>query len=258
MASQQVTLTPVEDQARVELNQFGIAMIHSLSQYPGGQPGALPAVKDFQHIWNQDKVEIQSILTKVGSSVKWWKLTEDGLWGKNTAAAMGICCLLPGTPAPPLKSSGIAAWYAANQSVIDQAMMPTTVPAQVVTDAIKPPLATTPVAQQQTTQTAVATAQDGTSVVTQMATSTPTTTSAPAKRPAKREVQSTMVPDSAKKDITAAGATETQPIDVDFETGSAIIAAPTRSRVPWIAAGVGAVLLGGALWYMGGSRRRRA
>src|SRR5882672_4274237 len=112
-----ITLTPLEDQARVELNQYAIAMVRRLSAFPNGQPTALPEVKTFQTTWNNDKVEIASLLSKVGSSVRFFSLTADGLWGKNTAAAMAICCLLPGTPPPPTKSAGLAAWYAQNQSV---------------------------------------------------------------------------------------------------------------------------------------------
>jgi len=248
----------------VEMRGFAQRMIASVART--GTSASLPEVVDFQAAWNHAGPVVASVLKKLGSSRRWATLVVDGRYGPNTASA--LCTIICGGAigVPPTKASGMPVWYAQNKDAVDGLGPPTPEPLTSVLN--QPP----PVPVDDTADATAVLNSSGSTIRNTVPVGPPPSASPPPE-PVIIETRSSPIsngiippqtevigpaegPSSA--DVIAQQALE---IDTGYDfagdEGSTIISARPTSRVPWLAAGIGAVGLGGLLFWWTQRKGRR-
>jgi hypothetical protein len=92
--------------------------VYLMMQEIGAAKGAAKAyssVKLFQKIWNQSKGTVNHYSKAANLPFKWFKLTLDGKYGKNTAKALSFAT----STKTPTHTYELGAWYAKNHTLVD-------------------------------------------------------------------------------------------------------------------------------------------
>ena len=250
----------------LEMRGFAQRMIRALAVTGSG--AATPDVLEFQRAWNRNLPIIKSLLKKLGMPTSAAiKLVEDGKYGPNTSNALcGIICG-PGLSAkPPQRASGVPVWAVTNADYINALTPPVPEPAGSV---LNQPMPVPP----SSTSAADEALNSGGSVIRDVVPVAPSngaaSTSSPQVISTTTSHVPTGVPQPVAEVINAPGpqtpidqltADELAQLDVDtgFEGESVhIVSARPRSRVPWIAVGIGSVALGGLMYWWANRRKRR-
>jgi len=202
-----------------------------------GSGNYISDVLDFQNAWNRNHTLINTTLRRIGSSQRWFSLVEDGKFGPNTSRAARY--FMPGdTSSFPTRASAMPVWYAQNNGMVEDLVAPTS-----------PPLQATQIDPGATHDQAAVEGliNGGGSTVRNVV---PTSIPAPANsQPGPLEV--------VNREMPADAAVEIMNLDFDAESGSNVIGTRVASRVPWLAVGIGAIGLGGAMAYWLKKKKRR-
>ena len=223
--------------------------------------GRDPSVGDFQNAWNAAKPAIVA-----AGQFKFFTLTVDSAYGINTGNAMALTFGTKNVSAPPAHGSGMTAWYAQNQAVVD-GLPPRSTPATAqatITDpgqAGAPPPAPVQTAQQLPPQVVDAIQNSsGSTVVTATAVPPPQSTPTVTQVTMDTETLTVATPsvpahvDTGPAVLHDSGAI--QPVSVAMEP-TPVLGQRKPSKMPMIAVGVAALGLAGGLVYTARTRGRR-
>ena len=275
VAQQEPLLSPAEIGVSNSVAGAGQTMIGDVAR--SGSSQETQSVETFQILWNDYRDVLNGIFTKIGAGPVWFKLEEDGRYGKNTAKALGW--VTGGASAgfkssPPRYASGVPVWYAQNKDAVD-AMAPM----NIASDEMPPVNQPTgpPVPSGQVAQEEVDRARSG-ALVQDLVDPNGPVPAAPLTNPVcdpgvnlpagcgwTSPTAWSCPPDVTAAQLRASGcydaSEERQPMEqklvFDENGGVKVIATPTRGLTPFLALAVGAAALGGTLWWFTRKPRRR-
>jgi hypothetical protein len=216
-------------------------------------------VLDFQNAWNSFRATITSLLRRIGSSQKWFSLVEDGKYGPNTSRA--VTYFLPsGYGTFPTRAAQMPVWYAQHESYVDGLVPPSSPPLQSVIDGgqVDPNATHDQAAVEDAINASGSTVRNVVPVGIPASSANPPgppqvvnqnpPQGPPAYGPQVTEVVNSMSPSDPAAEIIN--------MDFDAEQGSHVVGTRVASRIPWLATAIGAVGLGGVLYYWTKKKKR--
>lgn len=126
-------LSPVEVGLVQSRNSAARAMIESVAQTGSGQFNQ--TVLDYQQVWNSTRAATNAQSQYVLGRNVWYGLEEDGMFGPQTS---GTVALIMGDPPPPRRARDMPIWYARNRDRVTALAPMNTVPVEPVLDPVVP------------------------------------------------------------------------------------------------------------------------